>query len=102
MNPHKKLDVVTGKPNVREFLEGEEDARGRELLDTISRAKQPPVEKHEQPLTTSHEYGWEIKPENAIPPSVVLHRPRNSTEITRFMAVYWAQKEQEKMAAMGK
>eukprot|EP00730_Choanoeca_flexa_P000838 TRINITY_DN10357_c0_g1_i4.p1 TRINITY_DN10357_c0_g1~~TRINITY_DN10357_c0_g1_i4.p1 ORF type:complete len:145 (+),score=16.72 TRINITY_DN10357_c0_g1_i4:127-561(+) len=95
VNPHRKAALLAGKPNVAST--GTTTTPSKAMLSTIKQGTRVPKAKYSFPQTTSQEYGWDIESDDLKPDSELLHRPRGTTEITRFMASYWKQKEQEKL-----
>ena len=100
INPHGKPLSLADKPN-RTVPSEFSQQTNTSLVETLERSKVPPKKKYTMPMTTSQEYGWDMEDEDLQKPPRVLHRPKESSEITRFMSEFWKQKEQERLGGGG-
>merc|ERR1712189_18310 len=96
INPYKKTDQLTGKPNSHhDTAEGEED---KDFLHIIHKIHVEPRRKYKEPITESQEYGWYSEP--LLKDSWKDRRLRFAminTEITKFKDAEWKMKEQMNM-----
>lgn len=107
LNPHHKPQILAEKPNTRVPSDLQANsAQDGEVFQTLRNREAPPKAKLSFPKTTSQEYGWDIEQavSSACPlsdlnffqdlekTSKLMHRPKESSEITRYMASAWKQK----------
>ncbi|EGD75421.1 hypothetical protein PTSG_06497 [Salpingoeca rosetta] len=98
VNPHGKPLCLADKPNRTVPAEFSEQTQSS-LLTTLQKGKQTPKQKYSMPMTSSQEYGWDIEDDDMKKPPTVLHRPKETTELTRFMSEFWKQKEQANLGS---
>jgi len=96
INPYKKTDQLTGKPNSHhDTAEGEED---KDFLHIIHKVRVEPRKKYSEPITESQECGWYSQP--LLTDNWKDRRLRFAminTEITKFKDAEWKMKEQMNM-----
>ncbi|XP_007909614.1 protein FAM183A [Callorhinchus milii] len=93
INPHTKFHSLAGKPNSRfSDLDGKED---KQFIKLIGQKLLEPRKKYTYPQTESQEIGWMSTPLISSDRSDRrLNFHRHCDEITKFMDLYWRQKEQ--------
>eukprot|EP00056_Hartaetosiga_gracilis_P003429 m.63625 g.63625 ORF g.63625 m.63625 type:complete len:147 (-) comp11450_c0_seq1:1644-2084(-) len=93
-NPQKKQEVFADKPNNITPSVFKKNSTDKEV--ELLKATRKPKEKYPLPLTSSQEYGWDIEDEDLKQRSDVMHKPKESCEITRFMSEYWKHQSQQR------
>ncbi|XP_075249471.1 cilia- and flagella-associated protein 144-like [Convolutriloba macropyga] len=97
INPYNKLHVLAGKPNSK-YDQLDPSAANFDFFDQIKRANQEPNKKYDEAQTVNQEYGWINKPLVELEKEDKrLYFGRANSEITKYMEVYFLQKEQETM-----
>ena len=116
INPHRlrKMHSITEKPNKSESQQhqqaltnvekgGKEDAKAimavmaedPEFLKVIDTAAMEPYKKFPYPMTEAQEYGWHHQPLiDCDPTDNRARKPRQNSEITKYMDAAWRLKEQ--------
>lgn len=101
INPHRlrKMHSITEKPNKSERTktneQEEEQAEDPEFLKVIDSAAMEPYKKFAYPMTEAQEYGWYHKPLiDCDPTDNRARKPRQNSEITKYMDAAWRLKEQ--------
>ena len=99
VNPHRlrKMHSITEKPNkVQEVKDNSESKKiDPEFLKVIDNAAMEPFKKFTMPMTEAQEYGWFH--EDLIERDSMdnrLRKPRQNSEITKYMDAAWRLKEQ--------
>lgn len=60
-----------------------------EIRNQVDYFFKTPVEKYKNPITTSHEYGWDKPKKTKVFKTIYS---KNTNDITNFASIYWASK----------